>query len=98
MGAAILIPSLVADALGAPAEPFTLFGGLAIGVGSATQSTGLLLQAVGGYIAHNGQALTSAALQAGQALGEDFVGVPPLPVNDPLDALVDRLAGENPCP
>lgn len=73
-------------------------GGLAMAVGSATQSTGLLLQGVGGFIANNSQAVTSAALQAGQALGEDALGVPPLPFNSPLDPLVDRLGGENPCP
>src|SRR5882762_2831516 len=59
LGAAVVIPSLVADALGAPAETLTLFGGLAMAVGSATQSTGLLLQGVGGYMANNSQAVTS---------------------------------------
>jgi len=78
---------------------FAASGTVALG-GTVVTSGGLFLQTAGGLILYaqgDPQPLLSASLQDLQTLGEDRLGVPPLPFTDPLDALVDVAAGESTC-
>lgn len=80
---------------------FMIASGITAAAGAATSAIGVGLQALGGgYLDLEGdsQPMLSAGLQAAQSQVEDAANVPPLPFDDPLDAVTNAAAGKDSCP
>ena len=110
VGNTAAVDGIVVSAFGAPevGAPVAALGIAVSGAGTLVSYAGIGLQAAGGLILNqlgNSQPGRSALLQIGAASVDagidavnDRLGVPSPPLPSPLDPVVDRLAGENPCP
>ena len=79
---------------------FFAASGITFAAGETMTYIGLGFQSFGGSILYaqgDAQPLRSAALQAAQAKAEHDIGMPPLPIDDPLDAAVEAAAGRDGC-